>query len=101
MNPHLRAYLDSTTSDLVSVPRSWLENDVAQPAQVQGDLTCPEIAARLGRKASTIRSWCAEGRFPGAYRLHNREWRVPPAGLKAFQEAARGGAADLSAWRSR
>ena len=34
---------------------------------------------------STVRGWCEAGRFPGAYKLHDREWRIPAAALETFE----------------
>ena len=75
-----------------------------------GDLTLPEVADRVGRAQSTVRSWCSRGLLVGAYRLNGRDWRVPPAALDAFLEAQGTqssatpptgplGITDLSAWR--
>ena len=51
------------------------------------DLSVGEVAARLNRPCSTIRSWVAARRFKGAYKLSPRDWRVPAAALRAFIEA--------------
>jgi hypothetical protein len=74
-----------------------------------GGSTVDAIAARYGRAPSTIRGWCEAGRFPGAYKLHDREWRIPAAALEAFETkesrrerpaGGRGrGAQSLSDWR--
>ena len=53
------------------------------------DPTVEEISARYGRAPSTIRGWCEAGRFPGAYKL-GREWRIPAAGIAAFEAGLRG-----------
>lgn len=74
------------------------------------DLTTEDVGAQLGRSPSTIRAWCASGRIPGAYRLHAREWRVPPASLRRYLDAQADGApktegpppsrtVDLGGWR--
>jgi excisionase family DNA binding protein len=85
----------------VPVPREmlleWLGESCEAPAAV--DLDVQAVADLLGRKASTVRSWCASGRLRG-YRLNSREWRVTPAALAAFQEQQRGDApVSLGAWR--
>jgi excisionase family DNA binding protein len=74
-------------------------------------LTVGEVAEETGRAASTVRTWAAEGRLPGAKRLRGREWRIPRSALHALLEeddaparasgakrleVPRGG---LSAWR--
>ncbi len=82
------------------------------------DLTVAEVAARLHRPRSTVRSWVKAGRFAGTYKLSERDWRVPSASVAAFVEARRpavtspstdspvrrrphrtAGRADLAAWR--
>jgi hypothetical protein len=78
-------------------------------ASVPADPTVDAIAARYARAPSTIRGWCEAGRFPGAYKLHDREWRIPTSALEAFEaqerrrqrpSGARGGRArSLSDWR--
>jgi predicted DNA-binding transcriptional regulator AlpA len=85
---------------------------VGTPDVLSLDLTVPEIAAAFGKGPSTIRTWLAAGAFPGAYRLHNREWRIPRGAVAALQrrEAERHRAAlaprsrptratDTSEWR--
>ena len=107
----------------VPVPREWLLEllsasapfaasavSIAAPA----DFTVTELAARFGRKPSTVRGWLDRELIPGAYRFHGREWRVPAAALAAFEARQRPGeaatimapratrtrAVDLGAWRS-
>ena len=46
--------------------------------------TVLEVAAATNRAASTVRTWCAEGRLPGARRLRGREWRIPTAALQTL-----------------
>lgn len=55
------------------------------------DLTVEEVAEEFDRSVSAVRAWCQQGRIPGAYKLRNREWRIPPAGIRAFQEAEANG----------
>jgi helix-turn-helix protein len=62
------------------------------------DLTVAELSERFHRAPSTIRAWCEAGRFPDAYRLNGRDWRVPPAALEAFRAGQHTG---LKAWRNR
>lgn len=56
------------------------------------DQSVEQLAGRFGRKRSTVREWCEHGLFPGAYKLREKEWRVPLAGVLAFekQEQLRG-----------
>ena len=102
----------------VMLPRDavaeWLEDDEGvSPHDGPGlvaDYTCEQIAAQLGRTAACVRAWCRAGHLAGAYRLNGREWRIPPAGLRAYLDAERngrrkmhtrrrGGAVDLASWR--
>jgi excisionase family DNA binding protein len=68
-----------------------LDDDLAGATDSSIDLTVPQAAERLRRSASTVRTWCADGTLPGAYRLRGREWRIPAGALRAMQlaEAAR------------
>jgi excisionase family DNA binding protein len=102
--------------DEAMVPVRWVRELVAGVGVSEGDdslgLTVEELAQRTGRAPSTVRSWCAAGRLPGARRLRNREWRVPTSALRALLEdedhPARNGRTDrlptpaggLSAWRN-
>jgi helix-turn-helix protein len=98
----------------VPVPREFLlellaEQGTAASAATPMDPTVEAIAARYGRAPSTVRGWCEAGRFPGAYKLHDREWRIPAAAIESFeaQERRRGrqagrrerGVASLGDWR--
>ena len=91
------------------VPRDWIlglvaNGEAASPAPREPsavDLTVEAVAELFGKRPSTVRSWIERGHFPGSYKLHGRQWRVPPAAIDTFQrtqQAARGGT-DLSAWR--
>lgn len=104
--------------DEALVPVGWIRS-LLQGVQHLGGaasdlgLTVAEVAKPANRAPSTIRTWCAEGRLPGAYRLQGREWRIPQAALRALleadqPEAERGAAArrrlrapqgGLGAWR--
>src|SRR5688500_2017822 len=64
--------------------------DAAEPA-LERDLTCREAGQVLGRSDSTLRALCERGALAGAYRQNGREWRVPPAAIRAYQAAQREG----------
>lgn len=93
----------------VTLPREALLEALGEPLQTSAlaappaDLTVAELAARFQRSPSTVRGWLEADRFPGAYKLNRRDWRVPLAAVETFeaqqraQEAPRG--ADLGAWR--
>lgn len=118
----LRSLPPGTSMDAAAVA-AWLapfaETDAREsPASAMEpavDLTVDQVADRFQRGTSTVRTWCASGEFPNAYRLHGREWRIPSADVEAMQarEAARhrasaskpapvdraDGEPDLSSWR--
>jgi excisionase family DNA binding protein len=78
----------------ISLPVDWLRQQLETAEMVHGgtpggapaldDLTVESAGKQLGRSASTLRTWCAAGLIPGAYRLRGREWRIPPAALQAM-----------------
>jgi len=94
------------------VPRDWLLKQLSEgisgvPAAVtpapprRVDLTIRDLAKLFGKQPSTVRGWVERGDFPGAYKLHGKEWRVPESGVEAFQNRQRRAKSDtrLSAWR--
>lgn len=75
----------------VTLPREavvrWLEEAGEEP-EANGDrrpevadLTVAELAEKLGKSESTVRSWMPD--VPGAYRLGN-EWRVSREDWRAY-----------------
>jgi len=129
VTPDLIAGLQSLAAALpagaaIPIPREWLLELLAGIAAPPGeaasgtapaDLTVLQLAARFGRKPSTVRGWLDRDLIPGAYRFQGREWRVPAAALAAFEARHRPDGAeaeiasprarekrpvDLSAWRS-
>ena len=106
LRARLRAVVDPMpTGSAVTLPvdtlRAWLEEDAAGPDTV--DPTAADVASLLRRAPSTIRTWCAQGRLPGAYRCRGREWRVPRSALRALRRnhelVDRDTPVDLGAWR--
>lgn len=101
----------------VSLPVDWLRAQlraVEEPLlQVDpvADLTVKELADELGRSVSTVRTWLSAGLIPRAYKLRDREWRVPRAGVREFLDhqacgtrpravsSERGRQVDLGSWR--
>ncbi len=94
------------------VPRDWLVEQLADssgrhtdsdsPASAAPtDLTIAGLAQLFGKRPSTVRGWVERGDFPGAYKLHGKEWRVPASAVEAFQNRQRRAESDtrLSAWR--
>ena len=75
--------------DDAQVPVRWVRELVAELGLGDGTpgsvgLTVPQVADLTDRSPSTIRTWCAEGRLPGACRLRGREWRIPRRALDAL-----------------
>lgn len=66
--------------------REWLCGSAPRVDRSEGpeDYTLPVLSVMLGRAESTLRAWCAAGRFHGAYRFNGKEWRVPPASFESF-----------------
>lgn len=82
-----------------------------EPEPVTPDLTVAEAARIVGRAESTVRTWLDAGMIPEAYKLNNRDWRIPQRALDHFLERQRNGetkkigtgakdAGELSAWRN-
>src|SRR2546428_5260417 len=77
------------------VPRDWVLGRLSEPpteaapAALTVDLTVDALAALFGKRPSTVRAWIECGDFPGSYKLHGKEWRVPPSAFDAFQQAQR------------
>lgn len=102
----LRGALDPLP-DGALVPVAWVRALVQDcGGQEAVDLTVEEAGRLLHRAPSTMRTWCARGHIPGAYRLAGREWRIPRAALQALGEGSgpqRTGdtsrPADLGSWR--
>ncbi len=100
------------------VPRDWVLGRLSEPpteaatpllpAALTVDLTVDALAALFGKRPSTVRAWIERGDFPGSYKLHGKEWRVPPSAFDAFQQTQRARSAnpqaeakaDLAAWRT-
>jgi hypothetical protein len=96
----------------VTLPVGWLRARLRSDGSgvvpdPLADLSCAEVGAALGRSPSTIRAWCTRGDMPGAYRLRQREWRIPRASLRRYLDQQATGAeshvaaepVDLTAWR--
>lgn len=88
------------------VPRDWvlekLDPGGDSPILATAiDLTIPALAELFGKRPSTVRAWVERGDFPGAYKLHGKEWRVPVSVVETFQDRQRRqtSRAQLSAWR--
>jgi hypothetical protein len=101
------------------VPRDWLLKQLSSvsptPSESHStptalvDLTIGDLGRLFGKGPSTVRAWVERGDFPGAYKLHGKEWRVPASAVEAFQDRqrhrkapSRGAETEsrLSAWRS-
>src|SRR4051812_3736413 len=74
------------------VPIRWIRARLRAPATTRADgiadLSAADVAKQLGRKPGTVRGWCARGEIQGAYRLNDREWRIPSSSLRAYLDTA-------------
>lgn len=61
------------------------EHQLDVAAEPTSDFTVIQLAHRYNRKPSTVRMWVESGRFPNAYKLRGREWRVPTASIRQFE----------------
>lgn len=82
------------------VPRDWLLEQLTDPSAGAPapaasapaplvDRTIRDLAHVFGKRPSTVRAWVEHGDFPGAYKLHGKEWRVPASAVEAFQDRQR------------
>ena len=80
--------------DDAQVSVRWIREQLARvPGVDEGGmagLAAAEAGRVVGRKASTIRNWCAAGELPGAYKLNGKEWRIPSEAVRAFAARQRG-----------
>lgn len=94
----------------ITLPTDWLSRQIDEaerPAGTDDLLTVEDVAARLGRAASTVRGWCGQGVIPGAFLLRGKSWRIPESSLRSFLETEAGKLApdeadeemDIGRWR--
>lgn len=89
-----RLVADSPAEGLVTVPASWCRAIVAAlgappdpgAAPTPPDLTAAEFGLRFGRRASTVRTWCEQGRIAGAWKLNGKAWMIPEASIDQFRQ---------------
>lgn len=53
------------------------------PLDMEDVMTVTEIANKLKVSVNTVGRWCAEGRFPHAYKA-GRPWRVPRTDVETY-----------------
>lgn len=119
----LKALADCLPSDsaAVTLTRADLRQLLADHGEVAGDnqqagrptadYTVEDVAEALDRSPSTVRGWLSTGVLRG-YKFRGREWRIPPAAFREFQEREAAGDlrpngrellneedVDLGAWR--
>jgi hypothetical protein len=108
--------------DTALLPVSWIREQLettdepeAEATGLVADLDVPAFAKLAKRTEPTVRGWLRAGRVPGAYKLNNVDWRIPPAAARAFFESQRTGEkqgesyhgrgkdepVDLGSWRKR
>jgi hypothetical protein len=92
----LRALVEAVPpGGAVTIPRDWLAGELgagADGAPTGGAdtvLTVAQLAERLHRSPSTVRGWCEQSRFSGAFKLNGKDWRVPITALAAFLDGQR------------
>lgn len=110
VNPGLRERLRALPPGSL-VPVDWvielLSDGLDGPTRATSpavDLNVADLAMLFKKKPSTVRAWIERGDFPGAYKLHQKEWRVPRSAVDAFQAAQSRGTdtpQGLGAWRTR
>ena len=92
---NLRAALAGMPSGTL-VPRDWLLEQLSGNSTPTSsgsspvDLPIAELARLFGKRPSTVRAWLERGDFPGAYKLHGKEWRIPAEAIERFQQEQRG-----------
>ncbi|MBA3583130.1 MAG: helix-turn-helix domain-containing protein [Gemmatimonadetes bacterium] len=66
-----------------------VEPEAAREAESEllADLTVEQVAQEFHRSPSTVRQWLAAGELEG-YKLKGRQWRVPRAAVRKFQDEA-------------
>lgn len=103
LRDHVRELVDTLPEGAsVTLPRStlrtWLREDL-EAAPDGADAGCrwyttADVAELRGVKPSTVATWCADGRFPGAEKTGTDgggEWRIPESDLRSTNA---GGQAD-------
>ena len=106
----MSAAVEQLAAALAAVIAEALQHVAPPPATAPlppADYTVAQLAERFGRETVTIRSWLAAGRFDGAYKLNQKEWRIPASAVLGFEVAARtvvapviaASPASLAAWR--
>jgi hypothetical protein len=73
----------------VEAIRALLADDSPTPEQFHTDFSADEVGEMYNRTAACIRFWCHAGKLPGAYKLNDREWRIPQDAPNKFQERQR------------
>ncbi len=79
-----RERLREAAVELVDAIADLLTARGVDSAVHEGLLTVTHVAAQLHRSLSTVRAWCAAGRFITAFKLSGRDWRVPVEALAQF-----------------
>lgn len=97
----------------VGLPVGWLRERLEEDGEreeLDPLFDVEEVAERFDRCAATVRSWCQDGRLPGAYKLRGRTWRIPASAVRKFEREqaeedrrppalGHGREVDLGGWR--
>lgn len=81
----------ATLAELLAEVEAEAAGMMSDPGAVEVDLTVADVARAMNRSESAVRGWLGAGEIPEAYRMNNREWRVPREAFAAFIERKRGG----------
>lgn len=71
-----------TRADLVRM----LDGEAETIAALDRDLTVEEVAEKVGRAVSTVRTWLIAGDLRG-YKLNGKSWRIPQTALRKYLDA--------------
>lgn len=71
-----------TRADLVRM----LDGEEETIAALDRDLSVEEVAEKVGRAVSTVRTWLIAGDLRG-YKLNGKSWRIPQSALRAYLDA--------------
>jgi excisionase family DNA binding protein len=63
-----------------------LDGEADTIAAPDRDLTVEELAEKVGRAVSTVRTWLIAGDLRG-YKLNGKSWRIPQSALRAYVDA--------------
>jgi len=90
MSDQARTQLAALSAALLAASRAAAELAATWPVESVASAVAPALfsvatlATHLGCSRSAAREWCEQGRFPGAFKLNGRTWRIPAEAVAAF-----------------